>query len=432
MRGATEGPGFLLQWRPRVFLLLGTAAVLLVVAVAERSPVPMFLAVPLLLAAPAAALTGPRGPPRLEGRWIAEGTGPEVQVRGWVRTTDRVNPSDLLVEAPHPAGMTEAAAPEFERSADEVRFRLTWKAREPTIAVAPAPSIVWRDAAGLVERRARLDLPELVIERFPPELLRISGVRLRRTMVLPGETLSRHVGPSGEFYGIREASPDDPSRRINWVASARIGRLLANEYQVDRTGDVLLVLDARTTSLGREVDERLLAISRAAAAGIAQSFLHTKARVGLGIFGEFLAPIPLGSGRAQHQRIRSALLAARLNPANAPSERCAVALSRYFPPGVTTVLFSTMIDEDRADLLPHLRRRGFPLVVLSPSPLPVFLESPALDAESEALVVRLTRLLRRDQIARAWTEAPTIDWDDYWSLGRFVEFLRRPATRRVG
>jgi uncharacterized protein (DUF58 family) len=406
--------------------------VLFVVAVAGRSPVPVFLAIPLLLAAPAAALAGPRATPRLTGRRIAEGSGPEVRVHGWVRTAERIDPNDLFVDAPCPPGMREAAAPEFERTPEEVRFRLAWRAREPTIVVAPAPSVVWRDSAGLVERHARLDLPDLVVERYPPELLRIGAVRLRRTMVLPGETLSRQVGPSGEFYSIREASPDDPSRRINWVASARSGRLLANEYQVDRTGDVLLLLDTRTTSLGRAIDERLLSISRAAAAGIAQSFLFTKARVGLGVFGEFLTPVPLGSGRAQHQRIRAALLAARLNPADAPSERCAVSLSRYFPPGVTTILFSTLADESLADLLPHLRRRGFPLIVLSPSPLPAFFEGPALDPEEEALVARLTRLLRRDQIARAWREAPTIDWDDYWSLGRFVEFLRRPATRRVG
>jgi len=422
----------LLRWRPRAYLLLGTAGVLFIVAVAGRTPVPVFLAIPLLLAAPAAALGGPRATPRLTGQRIAEGSGPEVRVQGWVRAAERVDPNDLFVDVPCPPGMHEAAAPEFERSSEEVRFHLAWRAREPTIVVAPTPSVVWRDSAGLVERRARLELPDLVVERYPPELLRIGAVRLRRTMVLPGETLSRQVGPSGEFYSIRDATPDDPPRRINWVASARSGRLLANEYQVDRTGDVLLLLDTRTTSLGRAIDERLLSISRAAAAGIAQSFLFTKARVGLGVFGEFLTPVPLGSGRAQHHRIRAALLAARLNPAAAPSERCAVSLSRYFPAGVTTILFSTLADDNLADLVPYLRRRGFPVIVLSPSPLPALFEGPALDPDDEALAARLTRLLRRDQIARAWREAPTIDWDDYWSLGRFVEFLRRPATRRVG
>lgn len=427
-----DAPPAALRWRPPAYLLLGTAAVLLVAAVAERNPVPVFLALPLLLAGPAAALAGPRGIPRLTVRRRAEGSGMEVAITGSVQGAARVDSRDLFVELDRPPSLAELSPPVFERSPDEVRFRLAWKAPEPTMAVVPVPRVVWRDATGLVERPATLDASDLVVERYPPELLRIGAVRLRRTMVLPGETLSRHVGPAGEFYGIRDAEPNDPPRRINWAASARSGRLLANEFQVDRTGDVLLVLDARASQLGPATDERLLSISRAAAAGIADSFLREKARVGVGVFGEFLAAVPLGSGRAQRDRIRTALLASRLSPAGAPSERCAITLSRYFPPGVTTIVFSTLVDDTAADLLPHLRRRGFPVVVLSPSHLPLLAESATLPEEDEVLVARLARLLRRDRVARAWQEAPTIDWEDFWSLGRFVEFLRRPATRRLG
>lgn len=421
-----------LRWRPRGFLLLGAAGVLLVLAVAERSPGPLFLALPLLLAGPAAALAAPPRTPRLAGRWVAEGSGAEVAVSGTFRTTEGVDPRDLVVDAPIPPGLVETAPPRVESSADGLTVQFAWRALEPTIAVAVPPDVLWRDPAGLVERTARVDLTDLVIERYPPELLRVGAVRLRRTMVLPGETISRQIGAAGEFYGIRGAMPDDPVRRINWAATARTGRLLANDFQVDRTGDVLIVLDTRSTSLGPALDERLLGISRAAAAGIAQSFLRAKSRVGLAVFGEFLDAVPLGSGRAQQGRLRAALLAARVHQEAGPSERCAIALRRYFPPDVTTIVLSTLVDPDIADLVPHLRRRGFPVVTLSPSPLPVFARTPPLSAEDEALTDRLQRLVRRDQLARAWQEAPAIDWDDYWSLSRFVDFLGRPATRRLG
>jgi len=425
-------PETLLRWRFRSYLLLGAGAVLLVAAVALRTPVPVFLALPFLLAAPAAAFSGPRTTPRLTGRWGAEGSGPEVTIRGSVHPPDGLDPHNLRFDGPCPPGLREVAPAALEVRSDRLEFRLTWQALEPTIEVVAPPRIAWQDPAGLVERRAFVELPDLVVERYPPELLRLAGVRLRRTMVLPGETLSRHIGPAGEFYGIREATPADPARRINWSASARAGRLLTNDYQVDRTGDVLLVLDTRATSLGPAVDERLLAISRAAAAGIAESFLRAKSRVGLGVFGEFLSAVPLSSGRAQRGRIRAALLAARIDPASAPSERCAIALRRYFPPDVTTVVFSTLVDEASADLLPHLRLRGFPVVALSPSPLPVYPHVPPLSPEDEQLIGRLQQLLRRDQVARAWEEAPTVDWADYWSLAPFVNLLSRPATRRVG
>ena len=421
-----------LHWRPLAFLLFGTGVALLVAAVAERSPIPLFLALPLLLAGPAAALSGPRGPPELGVERRAEGTGMEVRIVGSIASTDRVDARDLDVDFVRPPGLFEVSRPRFARSARKLVFDFHWQAPEPTIAVVPAPRVVWRDAHGLVERAAAFDAPPLVVERYPPELIRVGAVRLRRTMVLPGETPSRRIGAAGEFYGIRDAGPTDPPRRINWRASARAGRWLANEYLLDRTGDVLLLIDARRSSLGPRVDERLFSISRAAAAGIAQSFLHEKARVGVGVFGEFLDSVPLSTGRAQHMRVRSLLLAARLGPASTPSERGAVSVSRYFPPGITTILFSSLADEPAAELIPHLRRRGYPVVVLSPSPLPIMSEDPVLSNEEEVLVGRIGRLARRDRVARVWRDAPTVDWEDYWSLGRFVEFLRRPGTRRVG
>ncbi len=421
-----------LRWRPRAYLLLGAGGVLLVAAVIDRNPVPLYLALPLLLAAPAAALAGPRGMPRLIARRTVEGSGPDVHVEGVVEAAGRIDPNDLFVETPCPPGLYEAAPPVFERTPNEVRFTLEWRAREPTTLVVPPPRVTWRDAVGLVERGATIDLPGLIVERYPPELLRISNVQFPRTTVRPGESRSRQIGPEGEFYGIRDAIPEDSPRRINWVASARAGRLVANEYRVDRTGDLVLLLDTRATPLGPVVDQRLLSISRAAAGGIAQSFLRGKTRVGLGIFGEFLAAIPLSTGRTQQHRIRTALLSARYYPGSAPSERCAISLGRYFPPGVTVVLFSSLADEEGADLLPYLRRRGFRAVALSPSPLPAILPSTRHPTVDEALVARLYRLLRREQIARAWQDAPTIDWEDYWSLAPFVQFLRRPAIRRWG
>ena len=429
---ATRSSDTALRWRPLAFLLFATGALLLVAAVAERSPIPLFLGLPLLLAGPAAALSGPRGSPELRLQHRAEGSGVDVRLVGSVTPTDRVDARDLEVDFERPPGLFESSPPRFERSERELRFDFHWKAREPTIAVVPPPHAVWRDATGLVERPATFDALPMVVERYPPELIRVGAVRLRRTMVLPGETRSRRIGTAGEFYGIRDAAPTDPPRRINWRASARAGRWLANEYQLDRTGDVLLLIDARRSSLGAWVDERLLSISRAAAAGIAESFLHEKARVGVGVFGEFLDTVPLSTGRAQGIRIRSLLLAARLGPAGIPSERGAVSVSRYFPTGVTTILFSSLADEPSAELVPHLRRRGYPVVVLSPSSLPITSEQRILSEEEEVLVIRIGRLARREQVARVWRDAPTVDWEDYWSLGRFVEFLRRPGTRRVG
>ncbi|EQD67199.1 protein containing DUF58, partial [mine drainage metagenome] len=183
--------------------------------------------------------------------------------------------------------------------------------------------------------------------------------------------------------------PDDPPRLINWVASARAGRRLANEFQVERTGDVLIVLDARPSSLGPALDRRLLGISRAAAYGLADAFLREKTRVGLAIFGEFLTALPLSAGRTHRLRIHQLLLATEVAPVAGPAERCAVSLGRYYPPGMTTLVLSPLADEEAALLVPYLRRRGYRPVVLSPSPIALERATPALDRDDEALLERI-------------------------------------------
>ena len=429
---ASAEPAPSLRWTPLSFLLFAAGAALMVGGVALRTPVPLFLGIPLLLAGPAAAFGGPRGPARLIVTREARGSAMEVTVRVWAVPVERSDPRDLEVECPEPPGLTRVAPPTLRRTATSLETETHWRAEEPTVVVVPPPRIVWRDAAGLVERPAEFDSAPLVVERYPPELVRVGAVRLHRTLALPGETRSQRIGSVGEFYGLREALPSDPYRRINWRASARAGRLLANEYQLDRAGDLLLFLDARRSALGPDVDERLLGISRAAAAGIAQSFLREKVRVGVAVFSEFLDAVPLSTGRTQQFRVRDRLLAARLGPEHVPSERGAIAASRYFPPGTTTLLFSPLGDDTAEELIVHLRRRGYPVIVLSPSPLSLRATDTTLSSEDEAIVERIAGLSRRARIARTWRDAPAIDWTDHWSLGGFVEFLRRPATRRWG
>jgi uncharacterized protein (DUF58 family) len=420
------------HWRPRAALLFGAGTTLLVLGIVLRNPGPLLFALPILLAPVAAALLGPHAGPPARLDWKAAGSGREVKVSGSIRFEPPTDPNDVLVEFPRPAGLAQAAPTRVERVGQEIRFLLHWSAADPIVLPLPVPRLVWRDPAGLVERSVSWDPPDLVVERYPPELVNIGAARLERTIAVPGETISRGVGSSGEFFGIREATPTEPPRRINWKATARAGRLLANEYRVERTGDVLLLIDARPSSLGPAIDTQLLSLSVAAAHGIAESFLREKARVGLGVYGEFLDTVPLAGGRTQGVRLRAALLAARLATENGVPERCAVAVRRYFPPGVTTILLTSLADDSSADVVPYLRRRGFPVIVLSPSPLPVLPAPPSLTEVERQSVARLTRLLRRRRLARTWQDAPVVDWEDYWSLAPLVELLRRPSRRGRG
>jgi uncharacterized protein (DUF58 family) len=421
-----------LRWRPAAFVLLGAAVVLFGVAILLRSPVAVVLALPLLFAPICAALFGPRTSPKVRMEGQVDGSGRSVRVTVVLTPEPPIAPESLEITFHIPPGVVEEKPSRRESQDGSVHLTLSWVVPDPTVMTIPSPDVLWRDPLGLVERTATLDGAELYVERYPPELHRAGAVRLRRTLALPGETRSRSVGESGEFFGIRVASDSDPPRRINWRATARAGRRLANEYALDRTGDLLILLETRSTSLGPRVDGRLLAISRGAAFGLAEAFLREKSRVGIATYGEFLHAVPLATGRTQRVQLRNLLLHTEIAPLAGPAERCAVSLRRYYPPNTTTVVLSPLASEEQLKLVSHVRRRGFPVVVLSPSYLPVMARQIGLADPEEALAARYARLCRREEVARMWRDVPVVDWEDFWSLGGFVDFLRRPTARERG
>lgn len=52
------------------------------------------------------------------------------------------------------------------------------------------------------------------------------------------------LGLGTELESVREWSPDDDIRQVNWRATSRVGRLMSNQYRVDQDRDVICVLDS--------------------------------------------------------------------------------------------------------------------------------------------------------------------------------------------
>lgn len=70
------------------------------------------------------------------------------------------------------------------------------------------------------------------------------ALQLRQGRAAPEGRLRR--GPLGvgtDFESIRDYSPDDDIRHVNWRASARLGRPMTNQYRVEQDRDVILLLD---------------------------------------------------------------------------------------------------------------------------------------------------------------------------------------------
>ncbi|HLN04772.1 MAG TPA: DUF58 domain-containing protein [Acidimicrobiales bacterium] len=80
---------------------------------------------------------------------------------------------------------------------------------------------------------------------FPdlPRARRLAAARRRGRATDEGRIRAR-LGLGTEFETIREYSPDDDIRQVNWVATARVGRPMSNQYRVEENRDLMCVVDA--------------------------------------------------------------------------------------------------------------------------------------------------------------------------------------------
>jgi uncharacterized protein (DUF58 family) len=83
--------------------------------------------------------------------------------------------------------------------------------------------------------------------RVYPDLrqLRRFDLMARRGIELDaGQRPLRAPGASTEFERLREYLPDDEYRHINWKASARRGKLIVNQYEAERSQNLVIMIDA--------------------------------------------------------------------------------------------------------------------------------------------------------------------------------------------
>ncbi len=151
---------------------------------------------------------------------------------------DAADPARLRVRQPVPADL-ELLPAEGER---ELTGRLL--ARRRGRHVLPKPVARRTGPLGLAAWTHEVgEEAEVLVYPDLPAARRIaSAVRTGR---FRDEGLRRR-GPLGlgtEFESVRDYSPDDDIRQVNWRATARVGRPMSNQYRVERDRDVVCVAD---------------------------------------------------------------------------------------------------------------------------------------------------------------------------------------------
>lgn len=145
-------------------------------------------------------------------------------------------------------------------------------------------------------------------------------LRIRRGRILEvGLRSARGRGGGTEFDHLREYTPDDDTRRIDWAATARVGRPIVRSYRAERNQSVLALLDTGRLMAG--LVEGVPRLDHAMDAVLALATVATRLgdRAGLVAFGATVhAMVPPRRGGQQLRELTAALY--RLEPELAESD----------------------------------------------------------------------------------------------------------------
>lgn len=206
---------------------------------------------------------------------------------------------------------------------------------------------------GLVVRQGKLDMARQVA--VYPDLRAVEDHErmLRKAhRARQGMRRQRTTGVGREFASLREYTPDDEYRVVDWKATARRGKIIARTFEAERSQDILLLLDlgrlmrqeiARTQKLDHVVN---------AALRMAHAVASADDRIGLLTFADTTRVwLPPRRGRASVSEIQKALYAASAEPVEADYRAAFRFLSARWRKRSLVVLFTDLADPESSSLL---------------------------------------------------------------------------------
>jgi len=259
--------------------------------------------------------------------------------------------------------------------------------------------------------------------------LKKADLRPHRVRMNVGNVPSKMLGPGLEFYGVREYQDGDELRHINWKASMRTDRLLTNEYETERSGDVVIVVDGRSPSPDLPSSSKLLDACVEAAASVSAHLLRQRNRVGMIVLGEYIEVVKLAPGHRHLLRMNDALLNAKVGEVRS-LQGLDMMLGRYFPRSAMLLMVSPLEDPRMLEALEKLLARQQEMIVISPSPVALQAAS-APRSEHFELALRVKHAQRHDVLARFSRYCRVIDWEVGTALSPHLLEVRgsRPRLR---
>lgn len=175
----------------------------------------------------------------------------------------------------------------------------------------PAVTVRVTGPLGLAARQHRRDLPDTIEVHPAFRSRREAELRITRGRILDvGLRAARALGRGTEFESLREYTPDDEVRRVDWAATARVGKPIVRTFRAERNQTVISLLDT-----GRLMAGMIGGVPRLDHAMDATMALTTVAtrlgdRAGLLAFSAGVrASVPPRGDRGQLRRVTRAMFA---------------------------------------------------------------------------------------------------------------------------
>ena len=192
--------------------------------------------------------------------------------------------------------------------------------------------------------------------------------RLNR-MSLLGVRRSRRVGTDNEFERLRDYTPDDQFKAIDWRATSRRLKLTVRDHQTNQSQRVVFAVDCGRMMVNRTADASLLDAALDAALTLSYVALSHRDEAGLLCFGErILRWVPPRGGRRQLDRMIAACHDVEADLVESRFDEALLYLQRQCRKRTLLVVITNLIDDRNAvSLRRHLAPtvgRHLPLVAL--------------------------------------------------------------------
>ncbi|MDQ6602901.1 MAG: DUF58 domain-containing protein [Chloroflexota bacterium] len=194
------------------------------------------------------------------------------------------------------------------------------------------------------QRTVTLDDPIRVYPNI--RAIRVHDLAARRSLrAATGLRRTRRPGEGSEFERLREYTPDDEYRRIDWKATARRGKPIARTFEAERAWNVMLLLDAGRLMGAPVGDLTKLDVAVNAALLVAHIGARQGDRIGLLAFADRVeAYIPPASGPRQGGVLLESLYAVRAQPTATDYREAFTALAAHRPQRSLVILLTDITD----------------------------------------------------------------------------------------